>query len=107
LSLCLTKHEAMKAYEGVEVQLHVFLNSALDGCEWSAARPDSFTPGERTAGAHFLGGWVDPRACLNAVAKRKIRRFRRETQPDHSAHSLVAIPTELSRFFYLSMYLYV
>jgi hypothetical protein len=35
LSLCLTKHHAMKMYWGVEVQLHPFLTSALAGDEWS------------------------------------------------------------------------
>jgi hypothetical protein len=33
LSLCLTKHHAMKTYWGVEVQLHAFFSWALDGGE--------------------------------------------------------------------------
>jgi len=36
LSLCflfLTEHHAMKAYWGVKVQIHAFLNLALDGDE--------------------------------------------------------------------------
>jgi hypothetical protein len=36
----------MKAYEGVDVQIHVFLNLELVGGEWSASRPARFTPGE-------------------------------------------------------------
>jgi hypothetical protein len=35
LSLFLNKYHAMKAYGGVEVQLHVLLISATDGGEWS------------------------------------------------------------------------
>jgi hypothetical protein len=35
----------MKVYGGVEVQLHAFLISALDGDEWSASHPIRFTPG--------------------------------------------------------------
>jgi hypothetical protein len=53
LSLCLTKHHAMKTYWGMEVYLHAFLTSALDGGEWSASRPSRFTPRER---APWIGG---------------------------------------------------
>jgi hypothetical protein len=37
----------MKMYWGVEVQLHEFLTSALDGGEWSASFPNIFTPRKR------------------------------------------------------------
>jgi hypothetical protein len=47
LSLCLTKHHTMKAYGGMEVLLHEFLTSALDGGEWLTSRPGHFTPRER------------------------------------------------------------
>jgi hypothetical protein len=46
LSLCLTKHHAMKTYWGVEVQLHTFFTSALGGGERSASRPGHFTAGK-------------------------------------------------------------
>jgi hypothetical protein len=51
----------MKAYGGVDIQIHVFLTSVLVVDEWSASRPDRFTPGERDAGTHWMGGWVGPR----------------------------------------------
>jgi hypothetical protein len=38
--------------------------------------PSRFTPGEKAPGAHCIGGWVDPTACLEAV-KRKILSFPR------------------------------
>jgi hypothetical protein len=36
----------MKAYGGVDGEIHIFLTSALAGVEWSASRPGHFTPGE-------------------------------------------------------------
>jgi hypothetical protein len=44
--------------------------------EWSASRPYRSTPGERASGTHWIGGWVSPRAVLDAVEKRKIVHFR-------------------------------
>jgi hypothetical protein len=41
---------SMKAYGVVEVQLHAFLTSVLDGGEWSSSRPCGFT-----AGTHSIG----------------------------------------------------
>jgi hypothetical protein len=61
----------MKAYAGVDIQIHIFLTLALFGGEWSASRPCRFTPGERTPGTHWIGGWVDPRADLDDVGKWK------------------------------------
>jgi hypothetical protein len=53
------KHYAMKAYRGVDVQIHVFLTLALAGDEWSASRLGRFTPLERAPGTYWIGGWVD------------------------------------------------
>jgi hypothetical protein len=44
-----------------------FLTSALDRHEWSDSRPGRFTPGERSPGTHWIGGWVGPIAGLDAV----------------------------------------
>jgi hypothetical protein len=62
----LTKHHVMKAYWGVEVYLYSFLTSALDGGKWSASRPGRFTAREKASGTHRIGGWVGPRAGLDA-----------------------------------------
>jgi hypothetical protein len=35
--------------------------------EWSASRPGRFTPRERAPVTHWIGGWVGPRAGLDAV----------------------------------------
>jgi hypothetical protein len=50
----------------MDVKIHIFLTSALAGDEWSASRPCRFTPSTR-----WIGGWVDPRAGLDHVGKRK------------------------------------
>jgi hypothetical protein len=99
-SLLLTKYHAMKMYWGVEVYLHAFLTSALDGGEWSALRPGRFTHRKRAPGTHWIGGWVGPRAVLDTVVKRKIPSLHRESNPRTPiVRSLVAIPTELSRLY--------
>jgi hypothetical protein len=61
----------MKTYGAVDVYIHIFLISALAGGEWLASRPGRFTPGERAAGNHWIGGKVDPRAGLDDVERRK------------------------------------
>jgi hypothetical protein len=55
------------------------LTSALDGGEWSASRPGRFTPRERATDTRWIGGWVGPRAVLDAVVNRKIPSPRRES----------------------------
>jgi hypothetical protein len=57
------------------------LTSAPDGGEWSASRPGRFTPRERAPVTHWIGGWVGPRAVLDAVVKRKIPSPHRESNP--------------------------
>jgi hypothetical protein len=44
---------------------------ALVGGEWSASYPGHFTLRERTPGNPWIEGWVDPRASLDDVEKRK------------------------------------
>jgi hypothetical protein len=61
---------------GVDVYIHILLTSALAGGKWSASLPGRCTPGERTPGTHRIGGWVDPRAGLDAVERRKILNLR-------------------------------
>jgi hypothetical protein len=57
----------MKAYWGVNVSNRIFLISALVGGEWSASRPDRFTPEKRASGIHWIG--VDPRAGLDDMRR--------------------------------------
>jgi hypothetical protein len=61
----LTDHHAVKAYWGVEVELHSFFNLAQNGSEWSASRSGRFNPREKAPGTHWIGGSVGPRAVLD------------------------------------------
>jgi hypothetical protein len=79
----------------VEVQLHVFLISALDGGEWSASWPGCFILGVRVPATHWIGGWVGPRAGLDAVTKNPCPF--RQSNPGLPACSLVTILAELHR----------
>jgi hypothetical protein len=81
LSLYLTMHHAMKAYWEWRCSFTRSFTSALDEGEWSASRPDRFTPRETALGTHWIGGWVSLRTVMDAVAKRKIPSPRRESKP--------------------------
>jgi hypothetical protein len=52
---------------------------------WVVSRPGPFTPGEIANCTYWIGGWVGPRASLDAMEKRKILSFlgieHRETSP--------------------------
>jgi hypothetical protein len=60
----------MKAYGGMDVQIHIFFTTALVIGEWSVLGSGRFTPGERAPGTHWIGGWVDIRAGLDDMEKR-------------------------------------
>jgi hypothetical protein len=49
----------------------LFLALALDGDIRSASGPGHFTSKERTSGTLWIGGWVSPRASLDAVDTEK------------------------------------
>jgi hypothetical protein len=61
----------MKAFGEVDVEIHIFLTSALAGGEGAVLRPDSFTIGERAHSTHWIRGWVDLRGGLDGMEKRK------------------------------------
>jgi hypothetical protein len=55
----------MKMYSGVEVYFYE-LNQELDGVEWSASHST-----DRDPGTHWTGCWVEVRASLDTMEKRK------------------------------------
>jgi hypothetical protein len=74
------------------------LTSALVGGEWSSSRSVRFTHGERAPGTHWIGSWVDPRAGLDDMEKRKFLTIQGlnsdplVVQPVVSRHTDYAIP---------------
>jgi hypothetical protein len=59
--------------------------------------PAALPPGKEPPGTHWIGGWVDLRAGLNEMEKRKFLTLPGlELRPlGRPAHKLVAIPTML------------
>jgi len=57
------------------------ITSALDGSEWPASRLGRLTPRKRAPSTRRIGGWVGPRAGLEAVVKRKIPSPCRDSNP--------------------------
>jgi hypothetical protein len=47
------KHQAMMKHGGVEIQLHVFLNSAPYEVQWAASRPSASSPREEPQSKRF------------------------------------------------------
>jgi hypothetical protein len=99
LPLRLTKHHILKTYGRVEVQLHAFLTSALDGGEWSRSRPGRFIPGERASDINWIGVWVSPRSSLERWRAEKFsvpdRKRTPVFQPSHYTNWPI-IPTKHS-----------
>jgi hypothetical protein len=52
--------------------------------------PAALSPRERAPGTHWIGGWIVPRAGLDAVSKRKIPSLRPKSNPDHPIVQSVA-----------------
>jgi hypothetical protein len=59
----------MKTYGGVDVQIYIFLTSALAGGKWPASRPSRFTPRERAPGTNWIGDWASLRTDLDDEEK--------------------------------------
>jgi hypothetical protein len=74
------------------------MTSALDGGECSApCHGRAFTPGERTPGTHWTGGWVGPRAVLDTEDRGKILCPCWGSNPNH--------PVDEHRVLLISLYI--
>jgi hypothetical protein len=97
MSPCVTKHRAMKTCEGVEVQLHAFITSELDGDDCYALRCDRFTSwgkshryplDRRLDGFHNWSG-------RDGLEKKSLPHPCRELNPGPPVHILVTTLNEL------------
>jgi hypothetical protein len=61
--------------------------------------PAALPPGKESLNTRWIGGWVDTRAVLDAVVKRKIPNPRRESSPRTPIVQSIAAITALVRFF--------
>jgi hypothetical protein len=71
-SLCIPKNYAAENYGVEDVQIEVFLASALVGNNWSFLGVGSFNLGEVVLFTHWIGGSVGPRAGVQNMEQRKI-----------------------------------
>jgi hypothetical protein len=77
--------QATKAYGRVEIKLHSFLTSVLNGSEWSASCTGRFT-----LGTHWTGGWMSPRTVVDALETREFASFCEESKHDPKVFQPVA-----------------
>jgi len=68
-----------------------FFTTELDGGEWSFSRLCHVILGERAPAIHWIGGWVGPRAGLDAEVKRIVPSRCRNSNPRSSSPQYWAI----------------
>jgi hypothetical protein len=88
----------MKTYWEVEVQVYIFLNSVLVGCQLSASRHGCFNSGEGYPGILRIEGLMGPRTELEDVEQKILDPTTTRTHTARSSSPQpVAIPTTLSQ----------
>ena len=78
----------MKAYRGVEVQLHSFLTYVLAGKWVFYFMPQMLDRGQRRPIIHWTGGWVGPIAGMDVYENRKISLSCHNRTLNGPAHNL-------------------
>jgi hypothetical protein len=82
----------MSVHKGVEVQVYVFLASALDGGEWSASRPSNLNPAnEAMILIGFAARW--PQSRTERLVMGKIFSCQ---EPNHTSLVLNPCPIRCS-----------
>jgi hypothetical protein len=100
----------MKAYAGVDVQIHIFLTSKLAGREWSASCPCHFTPGERAPGTHWIGAGLDDveKGKFLTLPGLELRPFGRPARSQsYTDYTIPSLSLSLSLSLYIYIYIYI
>jgi hypothetical protein len=87
LFLCFNRAPRHEGVWGSGDKPQRILDLDTDGGEWSVSRTGRFTPREKARRTHWIGGWVSPRAGLDAVVERKFPARVGTRTPDHPDHS--------------------
>jgi hypothetical protein len=89
----------MKAYGEVDVEIHIFLTSALVGGERSASRPGRFTPEERPSVISYRNNNLTSRYAHRSVWQMAllVKRPRRISRLKHLHFHILYIHQEVLR----------
>jgi hypothetical protein len=93
--LCLIKYPSHEDVWRVEVEIHEFLTSSLDGGEWLVSSLSRFNRKKISPDTHWIGGWVGHRVGIDAVAKRRSPFPCRESDPGRPTCGSVVILTDV------------
>jgi hypothetical protein len=74
---------------------------------WGSGHAPAFYPGERAPDTHWIGGWVGPKARVDAVARINIPNPSQDSNPGPLASSLTELPRLLvpRTLFNINLYL--
>jgi hypothetical protein len=81
-----SRYTPCSRFEWEELYLLLFLNlGTRRGVSGQHHAPAALYPGERGPGTHFIGGWVGPRADMDAETRRKMLCLCRRSNPGRPA----------------------
>jgi len=89
----------MKECRDVEVQLHPFLNSALDGgvCVCGQLHTLATLHPIKNPHTHYIGRWVGPRANLDLFGEENMYCSFWDLNPGPPSHWQAAVPSTVSQ----------
>jgi hypothetical protein len=80
------------------------MTSALDGGKWEDSHSVRFTHGDKAPSTYWIGGWVGPRAGLDALEKREISSPAGDPTATVQTITRLYIQTELCRLLHVRVF---